>query len=66
MVNQNQIQELVELKKIISDKIKSHIEAGTKVRLDDLLEDETINVDNEHVEDQIRIICNNTGKGNFK
>lgn len=31
-----------------------------------MLEDSTIKVEDEYVEDQIRIICNNTGKGNFK
>ena len=30
------------------------------------MEDSTIQVQDEWVEDQLRIICNNTGKGNFK
>ena len=51
VINQHQIQELLEHKKKISEKIKNSLEAGSKIRLDDILEDETINVDNEHVED---------------
>jgi hypothetical protein len=51
---------------VISDKLKTAIENSTKVRLEDLFEDKTITVGNEWVEDSMRIICNNTGKGNFK
>lgn len=66
VITPNQIQELLEYQKKIDEKIKRAHELGSKVRLDDLLDDETIKVENEYVEDQIRIICNNTGKGNFK
>lgn len=48
------------------DKIQKAIDDGSKIRFEDLLEDDTIHLDNEYVEDQIRIICNNTGKSNFK
>lgn len=65
-VTQNQIQELLEYQKVIDEKIKNAKDQGTKARLDELLDDETIKVENEYVEDQIRIICNNTGRGNFK
>jgi len=65
-VHQSQIKELLEYREVIDTKFKSAIAQGLKVRLDDLLEDTTINVGDEYVEDQIRIICNNTGKGNFK
>ena len=51
VISQTQIQELLEYKKKISEKMKTCIESGGKMRLDDLLEDVTINVDNEHVED---------------
>lgn len=51
---------------MIADKIRKAQENGTKVRLDDLLEDPTIKVESEDVEDSIRKICNNTGRGNFK
>lgn len=46
--------------------IKKAQENGTKVRLDEILEDPTIKVESEDVEDSIRKICNNTGRGNFK
>lgn len=51
---------------MIGDKIKKAIENGTKVRLDEILDDPSIKVENEDVEDNIRKICNNTGRGNFK
>jgi len=51
---------------VITEKLRRAIEAGTKVRIEDLLEDSSIKVQDEYVEDQIRIICNNTGKSNFK
>ena len=65
-VTQNQIQELLDYQKVIDEKIKNAKEQGTKARLDELLDDETIKVENEYVEDQIRSICNHTGRGNFK
>lgn len=40
-------------------------EANARVRLDDLIDDETIRADSDTVED-IRIICNNTGKANLR
>ena len=66
VVHQSQIKELLEHRQTISEKISAAIERGGKIRLEDLLEDSSINVDNEDIEDQMRIICNNTGKSNFK
>jgi hypothetical protein len=65
-ISHNQISELLEYKKIIEAKITKAIEVGGKVRLADLLDDESIIVENEYVEDQMRIICNHTDRGNFK
>ena len=65
-INVNQIKELLAFQETINAKIKKAQEAQSKVRLDDLLDDENIKVQNEYVEDQIRIICNNTVRGNFK
>jgi hypothetical protein len=42
------------------------VASGNKVRLADLLDDDSIKVESEYVEDQIRIICNHTDRGNFK
>ena len=50
----------------ITSKISAAISKGSKLRLEDLIEDNSIKVDNEDVEDSLRIICNNTGKTNFK
>lgn len=65
-ISPDQVNELLEYKKIIEGKISKAVESEGKVRLADLLDDETIKVENEYVEDQIRIICNHTDKGNFK
>lgn len=54
------------MKQSIKDKILEATNNSTKLRLDDLLEDVSIKIEDEFIEDQIRIICNNTGKGNFK
>jgi hypothetical protein len=48
------------------EKIRNAKETGGKVRLEELLDDSSIKVESEYVEDQIRIICNNTGRGNFE
>jgi hypothetical protein len=65
-INPIQIAQLLELKQGIKEKFQTAIDNSSKLRLDDLMEDNTINLDDEFVEDQIRIICNNTGKSNFK
>ena len=65
-INQNQIARLVELKQVIKDKIQNSITSGMKLRIDDMIEDQSLQLEDEYVEDQIRIICNNTGKSNFK
>lgn len=57
---------MLEYRQQIKDKIQIAINNNTKIRLEDLLDDTTIKLDNEYVEDQMRIICNNTGKSNFK
>lgn len=54
------------MKQTIKDKIQEATSNNLKLRLDDLLEDSSIKIDDEYIEDQIRIICNNTGKSNFK
>ena len=65
-ISPDQVHELLEYKKIIEEKLNKAIESGGKVRLADFLDDESISVENEYVEDQIRIICNHTDRGNFK
>lgn len=65
-VNQNQIADLLDFRQQIKDKIQTAINNNTKIRFEDLLDDTTIKLDSEYVEDQMRIICNNTGKSNFK
>lgn len=65
-ISPNQVNELLEYKKVIDGKIAKAIESGGKVRLADLLDDESISVESEYVEDQIRVICNHTDRGNFK
>jgi len=65
-VHQHQIKDLLAYRNFLNEKVKQAIEGVSKLRLDDLLEDTSINVNNEYVEDQMRIICNNTGKSNFK
>lgn len=60
-VTESQYQELLDIQTKISEKIKKAVDAEAKVRLDDILEDETITVDSDTIED-IRCICNNTGK----
>lgn len=54
------------IQKSLNEKIKATVEKGSKLRLTDLLDDESIKVDDEWTEDQIRLICNQTDKGNFK
>lgn len=66
LVNDKQIQELQEYKKKIDEKIARANDQGSKVRLDDILDDETIKVENEWIQDQIRMTCNNAGRANFK
>ena len=66
IVHQHQIKDLLAYRNFLNEKVKLAIEGVSKLRLDDLLEDTSINVNNEYVEDQMRIICNNTGKSNFK
>jgi nicotinamide riboside kinase len=46
--------------------MKKASDSGGKVRLAELLDDESITVENEYVEDEIRKICNHTDRGNFK
>lgn len=46
--------------------MKKATDSGGKVRLAELLDDESITVENEYVEDEIRKICNHTDRGNFK
>jgi hypothetical protein len=65
-INQAQISQLLQMKQTIKDKIQEATNNTSKLRLDDLLEDSLIKIDDEYIEDQIRIICNNTGKSNFK
>ena len=65
-MHQHQIKDLLAYRNFLNEKVKQAIEGVSKLRLDDLLEDTSINVNNEYVEDQMRIICNNTGKSNFK
>jgi hypothetical protein len=48
------------------EKIRNAKDTGGKVRLEELLDDSSIKVESEYIEDQIRIICNNTGRGNFE
>jgi hypothetical protein len=50
-ISPNQVNELLEYKKVIDDKIAKAIESGGKVRLADLLDDESISVESEYVED---------------
>ena len=66
IVSPAQIQELQEYKRKIDEKIMRANEQGSKVRLDDILDDETIKVENEWIQDQIRMTCNNAGRANFK
>ena len=44
-----QIQELQEYKRKIDEKISRATEQGTKLRLDDILDDETIKIENEQI-----------------
>lgn len=62
----DQLAELVSYQAVIEKKIKTALEKGGKVSLAELLDDDTIKVDNEWVEDKIRVICNHTVRGNFK
>jgi hypothetical protein len=48
----------------MDEKIQRAVEKNAKVRLDDLLEDESLKVEAETVE-EIRMICNSTAKQNF-
>jgi hypothetical protein len=66
LVHQRQFQQLLDFHEVITEKLRRAVENETKVRLEELLEDSSIQIQDEYVEDQIRIICNNTGKSNFK
>lgn len=66
VVQPAQVQELQEYKKKIDEKIARASEQGTKLRLDDILEDESITIENIDIQDQIRLACNNAGRANFK
>lgn len=66
VVSPAQVQELQEYKRKIDEKIARASEQGTKLRLDDILEDESITIENVDIQDQIRLACNNAGRANFK
>ena len=46
-------------------KIQKALSDGSKMRIEDLLEDPSMAGPNETVQEQIKFICNNTGKNNF-
>ena len=46
-------------------KIQKAISENNKMRIEDLLDDPSMPGPNETIQEQIKFICNNTGKNNF-
>lgn len=49
----------------MEQKINKALADGNKLRLEDLIDDTNMPGPNETVQEQIKFICNNTGKNNF-
>lgn len=52
--------------KQIDSKLEKALSESVKIRLEDLLEDLSLPTPSDNCQEQIKFICNNTGKSNFK
>lgn len=65
-LSQSQIKELLDYHQAIAAKISNALKQESKLRFEELIEDASIVIEDEYVEGEIRKICNNTGRANFK